>query len=184
MPEDDPATTRSEDSDALLLRPTRCAAAELACARGATIVGMAAGSGHAGFVCSDGTARLFGRNDRGQCGRSTRRPSRPAAGEEAAVAAAEQGEGEDDDGGGDGDGDGDGDGFVVRVESASDAWRPVAVRPKSLACAGLDCGAYHTLARTRDGRVWQWGDVAPAQRSAPPHRVEGLARIAQVATLT
>ena len=108
------------------------------------------------------------------------------------MAAAEQGEGEDDDDGGDGgsgdggDGgdDGDGDGFVVRVESASDAWRPVAVRPRSLACAGLDCGAYHTLARTRDGRVWQWGDVAPAQRSAPPHRVEGLARIAQVATLT
>ena len=186
VPEDDPATTRSEDSDALLLRPTRCAAAEHACAQGATIAGMAAGSGHAGFVCSDGTARLFGRNDRGQCGRSTRRPSRPAAGEAAAVAAAEQGEGEDDDDGGDGGdgGDGDGDGFVVRVESASDAWRPVAVRPKSLACAGLDCGAYHTLARTRDGRVWQWGDVAPAQRSAPPHRVEGLARIAQVATLT
>ena len=147
---------------------------------------MAAGSGHAGFVCSDGTARLFGRNDRGQCGRSTRRPARPAAGEAAAVAAAEQGEGEEEeeDGGGDGGDDGDGDGFVVRVESASDAWRPVAVRPKRLVCAGLDCGAYHTLARTRDGRVWQWGDVAPAQRSAPPHRVEGLARIAQVATLT
>ena len=109
------------------------------------------------------------------------------------MAAAEQGEGEDEDGGGGGgdgdggggdDGDGGDDGFVVRVESASDAWRPVAVRPRSLACAGLDCGAYHTLARTRDGRVWQWGDVAPAQRSAPPHRVEGLARIAQVATLT
>lgn len=181
VPEADPATTRSEDDDALLLRPTRCAAADQACAGGATIVAMAAGSGHAGFVCSDGTARLFGRNDRGQCGRSTRCRSRPAAGE-ASAAAAEQGEGEGEDEGGDGDGegDGDGDGFIVRVNSVSDAWRPVAVRPKSLECAGLDCGGYHTLARTVDGRVWQWGDVSAAQRGAPPHRVEGLARIAQV----
>ena len=62
VPDEDPATTRSEDDDALLLRPTRCAAAEQACAGGATIVAMAAGSGHAGFVCSDGTARLFGRD--------------------------------------------------------------------------------------------------------------------------
>ena len=127
MPEDDPATTRSEDSDALLLRPTRCAAAELACAQGATIVAMAAGSGHAGFVCSDGTARLFGRNDRGQCGRSTRRPARPPAGEAAAAAAAaaaEQGEGEDDDddGGGGGGGSGGGDDDDVCYRPMPSSW--------------------------------------------------------------
>ena len=156
VPAGDERATRSEDGDSLLLRPTPCAAAAEACAAGARrLVGMACGSGHAGFVMDDGCVRLFGRNDRGQCG--------PA-------------------GGAGGWGGGGSEEFEVRVGEEEGAWRPKPVPGVPPCAVRLACGPYHTLALLSagkgGGRVWQWGDVSDTPQ-APPHPVQGLERIVQ-----
>lgn len=162
VPADDPSTTKSEDGDSLLLRPTPCTAAAEARAAGARrLRAMACGSGHAGFVTDDGRVRMFGRNDRRQCF-----PVGDAA------AAADDGDDDED--------------FVLRVDTEDDTWRPRAVRGVPPCAVALACGPYHTLALLADGdgggggAVWQWGDVTQQRRQTAPHAVEGLGHVVQV----
>ena len=161
VPDGAEGVTLSEDGDALLLTPVRCAAAdEVARISGLEIVEMSAGSGHSAVKTADGAVWVWGRNDRGQLGARAR--ASEAGGE-----------------------------FTARVESGCDSWRPLRLSDLPAEAKQIACGAYHTLALLRSalevidptgGTVWSWGDCgSPGGRARAPHRVPYLGAATSIA---